>query len=68
MTKQIDTILQRQMTRKEFLGATALGLGSILGFSTIIRMLTGKSLDHHIIHDGKFGYGRGLYRSSKAKL
>ena len=64
MSKPIDTLLQREMTRKEFMATLALGLGSIMGFSTIIRLLTGKSLDRHFGH-GSFGYGSSPYGGGK---
>lgn len=64
MSKPIDTLLQREMTRKEFMATVALGLGSIMGFSTIIRLLTGKSLDRHFGHAG-LGYGSSAYGGGK---
>lgn len=64
MSKPIDTLLQREMTRKEFMATLALGLGSIMGFSTIIRLLTGKSLDRHLGH-ASLGYGSSPYGGGK---
>jgi hypothetical protein len=50
-------LLQKDVTRKEFIGVVALGLVSILGFSSIIHFLTG--------HSGRSvaqrGYGSGPY-------
>jgi hypothetical protein len=51
-------LLQKDVTRKEFMGVVVLGLVSILGFSSIIHFLTG--------HGGKSaavtrGYGSGPY-------
>lgn len=40
--------MQKEMSRKEFLIVLALGIGSILGFSSIIRLLTGESLDRRL--------------------
>ena len=45
------------MTRQEFLLTLGLGVASIFGFSTIIRLLTGHSLDRHISR----GYGSSRY-------
>jgi hypothetical protein len=59
MPKPITALMQKEMTRKEFMGTLALGLGSIMGFSSIIRLLTGKSLDRHLSHG--LGYGSSPY-------
>jgi hypothetical protein len=58
MTKHLDTLLQKEMSRKEFLATLGFGIASILGFSTIIRLLTGKSVDSHL--NGKAGHGYGV--------
>lgn len=42
----------------------ALGLGSVMGFSTIIRLLTGKSLDRHLGHS-RLGYGSSAYGGNR---
>jgi hypothetical protein len=57
MTKPINQLLQKDMTRQEFLLTLGLGVASIFGFSTIIRLLTGHSLDRHISR----GYGSSRY-------
>jgi hypothetical protein len=55
-------IMQREVTRKEFIGALGLGMASILGFSNIIKLLTGKSLDSHFGHaKATSGYGASTY-------
>ncbi|HTB49088.1 MAG TPA: hypothetical protein VK712_03330 [Verrucomicrobiae bacterium] len=64
MSKPVTALLQKEMTRKEFMGTLALGLGSIMGFSTIIRLLTGKSLDSHLGH-ASLGYGSTPYGGGK---
>jgi hypothetical protein len=56
--------MEKEMTRKEFMATLALGLGSIMGFSTIIRLLTGRSLDRHLGH-ASAGYGSSAYGGSK---
>jgi len=38
----VSELLQKQVTRKEFMATTGLGIVSILGFSTIIHFLSGK--------------------------
>ena len=64
MAKPITALMQKEMTRQEFLGTVALGLGSIMGFSTIIRLLTGKSFDRHLGH-ASGGYGSTAYGGGK---
>jgi len=60
MAKPITALMQKEMTRKEFVATLALSLGSIMGFSTIIHLLTGKSLSSHIGHQ-RSGYGSSPY-------
>lgn len=44
MNAQVTNLLQKEMSRKEFLAAMALAGGSVLGLSSIIKLTTGKSL------------------------
>lgn len=60
--QQLQTILQKEVSRKEFLGIAALALISILGFGHIMQLLTGKSLEHHSVGDG---YGDAAYGGAK---
>lgn len=48
--------MQKEMTRKEFLATMGFGLASVLGFSSIIGLLSGKSYKHV-----NSGYGSSLY-------
>jgi hypothetical protein len=58
MTKPIDSIMEKEMTRKEFIAVLGFGVASVLGFSTIIHLLTGKrSPLHHVT----MGYGSSVY-------
>jgi hypothetical protein len=59
MSKPIDTIMQKEMTRKEFIATMGFGVASILGFSSILQMLTGKSLGS--MHHTSRGYGSSSY-------
>jgi hypothetical protein len=68
MTKPLNTLLQKEMSRKEFLATMGFGLASLMGLSSVIQMLTGKSLasqlgGHHQSHSG--GYGSSAYGGSK---
>lgn len=60
--KQLDALMQKEMTRKEFLGAIGLGVVSILGFSSILRFLFGKGQQQQT------GYGSSNYSHLKNKL
>jgi hypothetical protein len=63
MTRPLDDLMQKEMTRKEFLAALGFGVASIMGFSTIIRLLTGHSADS-LLHNNKsssLGYGSSAY-------
>ncbi len=42
MGKPLDSLLQREMTRKEFLSVLGLGITSILGFSSVWRLFFAK--------------------------
>ena len=55
--------MQKEMTRKEFIATLGLAMASILGFSTIIHLLTGKSLTHSGI--SRSGYGSSSYGGGK---
>ncbi len=57
----VTTLLERDMTRQEFLVTLGFGLVSVMGFSTIIKLLTGKSLDRHLGHRSIKGYGTRPY-------
>ncbi|HKU19138.1 MAG TPA: hypothetical protein VJP80_07805 [Candidatus Saccharimonadales bacterium] len=57
MNKHLQTLLKKEMTRKEFLTTLGLGLAAVFGFSAILRLLTGKSASQHFSH----GYGSDTY-------
>lgn len=66
MTKVLHALLQKEMSRKEFLMTAGLAVGSLLGFSTLIRMLTGKSLDASLPGiSSHHSYGNGSYGGTK---
>lgn len=44
---QFSNLLEKEISRKEFLITLGLGIASILGFSTIIKLLFGKSDKEH---------------------
>jgi hypothetical protein len=59
MQKQLSELLSREMTRQEFLAAIGLGIASVLGFGSILRILSGKSLNTQ--QPQGYGYGRSTY-------
>ena len=61
MEKPIAKLMQKEMNRKEFIVTLAMGLASIFGFSTIIHMLTGKSVTSHLHERVEDGYGSTNY-------
>jgi Trp operon repressor len=57
MNKQLQQLLQKEMTRHEFLATLGMGLASIMGFSSIIKLMnSGKSSK-----TASFGYGSSPY-------
>ncbi|HVW22982.1 MAG TPA: hypothetical protein VHB51_00640 [Candidatus Saccharimonadales bacterium] len=62
MTKPIEAILAREVTRQEFLVTAGMAVASIFGFSTLVRLLTGHSLTHRGV---SAGYGHSAYGGGK---
>lgn len=63
MNKSLSTLVQNEVTRKEFLAIIGFGVISIMGFGTLIELLTGKSLSHR--PSASVGYGSGAYGGQK---
>ena len=64
MNKHVETLLNKEMTRKEFLGTLGFGLASIMGFSSIIAFLTGKNHHSSSVATNQ-GYGSSAYGGNK---
>ncbi|MFA5004320.1 MAG: hypothetical protein WC498_03540 [Candidatus Saccharimonadales bacterium] len=62
MNQHMGNLMNKEISRKEFLGLSGLAVASIFGFGTVIKLLTGKSL-----HNQTFsaGYGSSAYGGSK---
>lgn len=60
--QQLNNLMQKEMSRKEFLATMGLGVASILGFSTILKLLFNKG-EHH--QSANFGYGSNVYGGKK---
>jgi hypothetical protein len=68
MSKPIDALLQKEMSRKEFLATLGFGLASVMGFSTLLHLLTGKSFSSQLEHhqsEVNSGYGSSVYGGNK---
>jgi hypothetical protein len=60
----LQGLLQKEVSRKEFLTIAGLALLSVFGFGTVLKLLTGKSLEtHHLVN----GYGDTVYGGTKKK-
>jgi len=54
--------MDKEVTRKEFLGMSGLAIASVFGFGTLIKLLTGKSLSGRHLSSG---YGSSSYGGNK---
>jgi hypothetical protein len=59
MYKHVDTLMQKEMSRQEFLTTLGFGLMSLFGFSSIIKMMNGMATGNHKIAEN--GYGSSAY-------
>ena len=57
---KLNHLMQKEMTRKEFLATVGFGVATLFGLSALIKLLTGK--ENHLQQNGKsLGYGGGAY-------
>jgi hypothetical protein len=63
--QKINELMQKEMTRKEFLATMGFGVATIFGFSTLLGMLTGKS--NPFQQQNTMGYGNGAYGGESRK-
>jgi len=61
MNTQLSNVMGKEVSRGEFLGMVGLAAASIFGLGTLIRLLTGKSLEGHRVLSG---YGASTYGGS----
>jgi hypothetical protein len=63
MNTRVAELMDKEVSRKEFLGMSGLAVASIFGFGTIVKMLTGKSLSTHphVTGGSPLGYGASAY-------
>lgn len=57
--QKINELMQKEMTRKEFLATMGFGVATMLGLSTLMGLLTGKS--NPFQQQSPMGYGTGAY-------
>jgi len=67
MNAHLSSLLDKEVSRKEFLGLSVMAIASVLGFGTIVKLLTGKSLGGHpqLQHLQTTGYGTSAYGGFK---
>jgi hypothetical protein len=65
IAQNLQDLTQKEVSRKEFLTIAGLAILSIFGMSTIIKLLTGQSVDHHLFTKG---YGSSTYSKSRRVL
>jgi hypothetical protein len=61
--EKINNLLQKDMTRKEFLATIGFGVASVFGLATLLRLLTGK--EAMTTSSNSYGYGGGTYGGRK---
>lgn len=57
--KELDALVQKEVTRKEFLTTLGFGAASLMGLGTIVRILEGKhsgGVKSHKIVANSYGY------------
>lgn len=57
MQRQVQELLHKEMTRHEFLATLGLGIASLLGFSSILKLLNANPNHRR----SGFGYGSSTY-------
>lgn len=56
---QLNELMDKEMSRKEFLATIGFGIASVMGLGTILKLLTGKKTQQQT--SGGYGYGGGAY-------
>ncbi len=60
---RLNDLMEKEMTRKEFLTTLGFGIATILGFSTLLQLLGKKNPLHQ---HASYGYGGGVYGGHKS--
>jgi Trp operon repressor len=61
---RINELMEKEMTRKEFLATLGFGVATIMGFSTLLQLLGKKNPLHQ---HASYGYGGGAYGGHKPR-
>ena len=59
MNAPLSVFIEKEVSRGEFLSVLGLAAASVFGLGTVLKLLTGKSLDQHT--KSSFGYGASAY-------
>jgi hypothetical protein len=62
--QKLNDIMQKEMTRKEFLATLGFGVATVFGLATLIRLITGKD-NNPFTQQSTLGYGNGAYGGEK---
>ena len=73
MNANVTQLLEREVSRKEFLTLTGFAVASVAGLGTMLKLFTGKSLANHpvvrqaqAIAEPNAAYGASAYGGYKA--
>ena len=61
--QKISDLMQKEMTRKEFLATLGFGVATIMGFSTLLQLFGKKNPLQQ--QTSQYGYGGGAYGGQK---
>lgn len=61
---KLNDLMQKEMTRKEFLATMGFGVATVFGLSSLIGLLTGKN-NNPFQQQNTMGYGNGAYGGRK---
>jgi hypothetical protein len=61
----LQNLIQKEVSRKEFLGMLGLAALSLFGSGTVLKLLTGKSLEGHHVADAANGFRSSFYGGTK---
>jgi hypothetical protein len=59
VSQQVSALMQKEVSRKEFLTLSGLAVASVMGVGSIVKLVTGKSLTTG--HNSAHGYGSSAY-------
>ena len=63
--KPLAHLMEKEMSRKEFLATLGLGVVSVLGFSSMLKFLFGKGAEQGHGSNAGLGYGASVYGGNK---